>query len=462
MPSTSSPGHGPGSRPDMTHSRLALLVALSVVAAACGGETRTEPAPLDRFVWPTSIAVHDGSLLVVSSNFDLRYDRNDGGSILAVDPAASPQGGATVDAALRIASFAGEVAVADAAACGLGRDEALVPSRVTNVLYRIGLPDGGGLECGAGCEVGLDPELDDPYSVSVVCAPGRRPRVFVGHLRARSNSGWISEVRLPQAGEAVEQRSAAVGVGAPRTFAYDEVQERLFFGASDAAPVATAPIRWLDLAGGCDIDVPEADGGCPLRAVDLFPFLRGAEVSSIALSSPDVVPRRLYAGVRVYDADLAATAGRRPSFDVGGALMVFELEDGPTGDPIFHLVRIERNVGVGVAEVRVLPARPGLRDLVAVTAMDDGLLTIYDDEAGAIAAVVSRDERTGQALLGRWPFALAVAPASDPAAATVYVASFDDSFVTPVNVPLAEPWNTAVATVQVGGTDAPRRIGRER
>ena len=63
-------------------------------------------------------------------------------------------------------------------------------------------------------------------------------------------------------------------------------------------------------------------------------------------------------------------------------------------------------MGLGANEVEVLPVRAGKGDLVAVTASDDGLLWIYDDDQEALVRVIGRDPATGIPLLGRQPFGL--------------------------------------------------------
>jgi hypothetical protein len=114
-------------------------------------------------------------------------------------------------------------------------------------------------------------------------------------------------------------------------------------------------------------------------------------------------------------------------------------------------------IGYGASDVRVLPPRPGKRDVVAALAADDAVVWIYDDDTRARVAI-GRDPRTGAPLVGKTPWGLAVAPAVLPGTnvARVYAGSFQESFVTPIDVPLDDP---AAAGIAVDGQGAPRRIG---
>ncbi|BDG06220.1 hypothetical protein AMOR_52160 [Anaeromyxobacter oryzae] len=445
-----------------------------VVAIGCGAEQRNDPAPLDRFTFPTGIAVHGQDLLVVSSNFDLQYASADGGSLLRVALGAAP---AIQPGGLRIGSFGGELTVVDPARCpALGGTEALVTSRLQGRLYRIGL-DGNALTCGAACEIRFDDDkrLGDPYGIGVTCPAGGTPRAWVGFLRTPLREAFIATIDLTTGARQV----LSVGAGQVRSFAYDADTERLFFTSVDTQ--LAAPLSWIELASGCDPTLPENAGGCVVRAADLWGFLRGAELSGLDLSNP--VPgqrRRVYVATKVYDADLAATLGTRPGFDVTGELMVLELAENATGNLEVKLVKT-LYVGLGAAEVKVLPRRPNLpcndasgvsvpngcpqRDLVAITASEDGLFWIYDDETGTMRDVFGRDPQTGQPGLGRSPFGLAVqdlraTPGTGDGNARVYVGSFLDDFVTAVDVPLSGSAPADFVRAGTGPSAPPQRIGQ--
>jgi hypothetical protein len=272
---------------------------------------------------------------------------------------------------------------------------------------------------------------DDPAT----SANEHRASAFVSFLRTPSSRGQIVEIDL-DSGATLSSRD--VGVGPVRSFAYDELTERLFMTSVESGTMA--PLRWLELAGSCPVGVATAGGGCPIGGIDLASFLRGAELRGVALSNPQPGrTRRAFVAARLYNADLAASIGSRPGFDVGGMLFVLDLVEGRTG--LEPRLAGMFDVGLGANEVEVLPVRAGMRDLVAVTASDDGLLWIYDDEQEALVRVFGRDPRTGIPLLGRQPFGLAVR--DDGASARLFVSSFEDGFVTPVDVPLDAPWTAA-------------------
>jgi hypothetical protein len=442
-------------------TRSCLLLLASALALACS-DVESDPAPLDRFSFPVGLAVAPGGdLLVVSSNFDLRFEPDSGGSVLRVDAAATP---ATIRAGVRIPSYGGEVALADATACGLPRTEALLVSRYSSELYRVGLEEGGGLSCGEGCAVSLDLEgrfESSPYGVTAVCAPGLPPRAFVSFLASSQAVGLIAQVELT--GEPTVT-PVPVTFGGTRSFAYDAENARLYF---TGGLVPLAPLRWIDLAGGCDVTKNVLEGGCPIGVRDLSGLVRGLDLKGMALSNAQPgLSRRAYVAATLYDAELAEALGGRPSFDIGGVLLVLDLTEGSDGKPDFELVRIVP-LGVGVAEVAVLPARAPVacleqplgcprRDVVAVSAPDDGLVALYDDEDGAIVKIFDRDEVTGEPLLGRQPFGLAAVPAG-AGEALLYVTSFEESFVTAVRVPLDRP---ADADPEPPGPGV-RRIGTE-
>jgi hypothetical protein len=430
-----------------------LTISALALAAACGRAPSSDPAPLDTFYRPTGMAAVQPAgggasvLVVASSNSDLLYDVQEGGALTAIDPSTDP---AALRGATRIPSFAGEVAVAPAGECGIGRTLVLVASRADRALYPIPVGDTGALSC-EGCGVPLSGPFADPFAIGVACAPGVRPRAFVAYLRGESSVGWITEYDL----ETGALRNGAVAPGPVRGIAHDAARDRLYLTAF-ATSIPT-PLRWVDLAGECDLTVSTEAGGCLRGNVRTTGFPVGIELRGIALGHPAPgFPRRVYLTARRYDLDTAATAGTRIT-DYAGLLLVADVVDDATGAPTLRLERA-LDIGLAASDVRVLPARAGKRDVVAALATGDGTLWIYDDDTDALA-VVATDPGTGAPLLGHEPFGLAVDPqvhdgGLDGLVARVYVGSFADSFVTPVDVPLDAPERAAV--VSPGG--AIRRI----
>jgi hypothetical protein len=453
--------HGYGSplpvRPFLTR---AAPVALSLLLACARAGSQPSPR-VDTLHYPAWMASYEGGdqLLVVNIDQDLSYDA---GWISAFPRAATAstevQGGGDVP------NVAGKVMVLDAAAKGacagafdpagsLAGDLALVAGRTKNALlaFPLPLPTTPGAKV-APTRIGLSPfSAALPYGLGYSCsADGAHPRAWVAYQAGSSDIGYVAQVDLTRnpirKADVVEVN---VGIGTPRSFAYDAAHQRLFFTGKEYA--LRAALRWIDVGDGCkafDSDggvQDESQGGCHVDVGwDLGAVLRGAEPSEIALSS-GVGPctaggytgdcRRAYLSVRIYDADLARLAGSRPSSDIGGMLWVLELPESGLGRPDPQVVQM-LDVGVTAGDVHVIP-RAGLRDLVAVTVLDDELLWLYDDQLGAMVKVFGKSS-DGSPALGRKPTAIA---SKDLGNGTVrlFVSSFEDDFVGAVDVPLADP-----------------------
>jgi len=133
------------------------------------------------------------------------------------------------------------------------------------------------------------------------------------------------------------------------------------------------------------------------------------------------------------------TAGGR-TVDYGGVLLVVDLVENAFGGVDVQLVN-SFPIGKGAQDVRVLPAREPLgtrRDVVAALAIDDGEVWIYDDENLSIASFL-RSGVTGAPELGHQPYGLAADPELVGTVARLYVSSFSESFITPIDVPLDAP-----------------------
>jgi hypothetical protein len=452
---------------------LQTIVALLAAAlcSACGEGARTIPGPLDRFTYPTGITLAPlqggagRALVVVSSNFDLRYSPDQGGSVIAVNPDLSTGDTLSILGAARIGSFGGEVAVvtptatpgveggaAAPATCAnfAGAQQVLVPSRGQNALYRVGLDSAGGLSCGPGCFVPLNSSLADPYGVAVACRPvagGIEATAYVSHLRVPQEIGYLS--RLDLVANALSTLS--VNVSPVSSFAWDTKNQRLFFTGRFGA-LDLAALRWIDPAFSETL-VHEQNFGTDVR---------GSELRSIALSSPGAggpnAAPRAYIAVRLFNRDVVTSVGVRPA-DVSGALAVVDLTDLGAG-PTARLVRLVP-VGVGPNQVIVMPRGDGRRDVVAISNTDEGTLVLYDDDTGGIAAVVGTVganldgdpfKATVKRTFGRQPFGLA-SEAKGASSRRIYVGSFDRGFVTALDVDLNSP--SSVSFVRRFGPEVP-------
>ncbi len=447
-------------------SRSASFALAALALAACSDRSRSLPPPLDRIYFPTGLALRHfdaagadctggsagctGQLLLVSSNFDLRYDALEGGALvsLAVPPDPPPPGpgdpvpsiaALDVRGGARIGSLGGELAVVDAVTCpGWSADPArapaaLVAARANDRLYRIDLLPGGGLDCGAGCSQALDPTLTDAYGVGVACrgtGTAFQARAYVSHLQTPLNEGYVTEVDLLGGTSLVR---LDLGPDAVHSIAYQAATDRLWTSSRYAGP-GTIPFRWLELG----------NTAASAQLFDLAFQIRGAETRGFAISSDGT---RAYIALRLYNADAATAFLIRPP-DVGGAIGILSLAEEANGRPSGVLVAVIP-VGRAPAEVRVLP-RPGQRDLVAVSCTGDDTLWLYDDEIGAVVKVFASDPATGRPVLGRQPFGLAFEPRAN-GQARLYVGAFASHLVSVVDLDPAQPGGARIL-MTLGGS----------
>ena len=436
--------------------RRAAWCALAL-AAACGSEIKTAPAPLTGIRLPTGMAVHDGRLLVINSNADLLYDEASGGVLL--DLAVEPSFAVSTVGALRTHSMGGDLAVArteapgagvpDAEACGtlISSPVAVFGTRGSNTLNVLSI--GGGtsdaLSCtGPGAACGLATHgagFGDPLGVAVACGGGRA-RAYVGYLNAQNQAGWVGELDL----NTLTLRNGNVGVGGVVGFAYDRDRDRLFMaGIATGAPT---PLRWVNLSG-CTFGSPILTEACSVGAASL-PLVNGTyglELHSIALAHPAVPgvarkstdPIRAYASAIVYDLASAASSGFRTTA-FGSVLIVMDLYDDAVGGVEPRIIDIH-DVPAGAQNVAILPRPAGWsaarRDVVAVVSVDAGSLTLLDDETGTMQVFgldASGPNATGGPILGHQLYGLAVDPVIAGSTARLWTGSFKDWFVSPIDV----------------------------
>ncbi|HVO19038.1 MAG TPA: hypothetical protein VMU15_07270 [Anaeromyxobacter sp.] len=459
--------HGYGS-PLSVRSLLTRASPLALSLLLACAKAGLQPAPkLDWLHYPAWMAAYadQDQLLVVNIDQDLAFSD---GWVTGFDRGSDTPGTGVVLGGADVPNVAGKIMVLDPATAGacsgaFGQFQpplALVAGRTESALYQIPLPlpTTPGQKV-ASNRIGLDPfSAAEPYGLAYTCGADLVPRAWVGFQAGAGDVGYVSQVDLranPITGADVVEVN--VGIGTPRSFAYDAAHDRLYFTGKEY--LLRGALRWIDVGQGCktfDGGVQdESQGGCHVDVGwDLGAVLRGAEPNEIQLSS-DVSPctaggytgdcRRAYISVRIYDADLAHLSGTRPSSDIGGMLWVVELPEGGLGRPDPQVVQM-LDVGVTAGDVHVIP-RAGQRDLVAVTVLDDGLLWLYDDESGTMVKVIGSNA-VGLPPLGHKPTAI-VSKDLGNGVVRLFVSSFEDHFVTAVDVPVADPSAAQVAT----GTD---------
>lgn len=462
------------------------LAPLLLVLAACSEPAAVKVTPLDRFAFPASLALLDRqaggqALLVASGNYDLTYDAKTGGTLLSVDPRLAADGGSAIagGGALvkfgegeHVASYAGQLALVDGSTCpGVTAPQVLLATRYADQIWRLPVGVNGEVApCqGDRCAFAVDNRLKDPFGVALACRPdGQRRSAFVSYLRVAevggvSQGGWLAEIDLDD--PASPTRVVPVGSAVMSGMAYDEVTDQLYVVGQ---PLLSAPIYILDLApcGGVAL------AACALPGISVFDLsfvMPGLELQAIAFSNRQAgLGRRAYVSARVYDATLAALIGARPAADVSGVLLVLDLEPDLTGHASFQVLNIVET-GLGASQLQVLPARaPSAaapttprRDVVAVTSITDGMLTVYDDDTGDVVRVIPIDATTGAPEVGRNPFGMAAVkiPGATPAddVARIYVAASREQVVSIVDVPLDAPGQAHLledasgAAIRIGG-----------
>ena len=473
---------------------LALLAFL--VAAGCR-DSFPDQVPAEGIVYyPVGLAVRQlpptpaspagsSQLAIVSSNFDLRYAEQTGGTVQIVDPDASQdtaEGGTVslyANGFLRIGSFGGQVALADLScppgwpscpsACPQlasdpvvadGGAKLLVASRSLTSLYVADMSRDGALTCDEGCVKALELQYLDPYGVEIVCnsrgGEDRADAMFT-HLAGVNGQGWLSRVGMAQG------TWSPIALGVPPTYglAYDRTQDLLY--VSGVAQTFLAPLRWMNpsvtnaTSGGFEFPT--------YVSASTTTVVAGSVARAIGVSNDGL---RLFVSLILYDADILLSTGTLVS--QGGALAVYSIARTGAMQPALAILDLVPTCA-GRGDLKVLPPRPGKGDLVAMTCDQQGVLVLYDEDLGDIARYIGLDPDTGLPLLGVLPWGIAVEPI-DPARAItspspngayqpspcvpgkactrMYVGSFKDNWINILELVPDEP--EAVALV--------KRIGR--
>jgi len=425
-------------------SKIVALVAF-LMAASCTDSYPGQVPALDVLTFPVGLAVRQvaptaaapagsSQLVIVNSNFDLRFNEQSGGTVLVVDPDLSQDsslgGQLTVMGAVRVGSFGGEVALADAACqpgwpdcpsqCAPlatdpfvagGGAKLLVASRSGQIVYRMQMASNGSLQCGASCPFVLPVDRPNPYGISIACSErGGSPTAyaFVSHLLSANNLGWLSRVNLFADDDVL---GLQLGRDSTYTSIHDKARDLVF--VSTSVGLVNATFRWFNpLVTPTDVNgvaVPS------FSSPTFSTFLPGALARDMALSSDG---RFLYVTVEFFDLTIALQSGA--IFTQGGALAIFDLAPTALAQPRMQLLDVVRTC-LGAGQIRRLPSRIGKADLFAITCDIEGALAIFDSDAHTVVRYIGLDPVTGLPVLGRRPFGLAVEPI-DPARATVPVA----------------------------------------
>jgi len=188
-------------------------LALFALAAGCAEDLPGFPPPSDQLHFPVSVAVDGAHLLIVSSNFDQRYNA---GSVMALslpglaalapstagDPAIARELPPTGRSQIKISQFGGQILVVPRG----NESEVYVASRRANRVTRARF-SGGALDCSNGVVQGrvlgtdctpartidvnalaVDIIAEDPFALAFVPSGGPRGTVVVGNLQFLSGS----------------------------------------------------------------------------------------------------------------------------------------------------------------------------------------------------------------------------------------------------------------------------------
>jgi len=452
----------PTTAKSMFRAAVAAWAALALAACAQTNPGKPPPAvgqPFAGFYYPTGVAyVPDadggaGFVYVVSSDFDLRFNRgtlasmsadivlDDGGPLpSAANAPASPAVIGNVFAPLaqqvNIDIYGGPVALAHLPGTAPNARRLFVAGRQANALNAVDV-NGPNLTCAPNANVDAGSAAADdcsalatPLGTPIIDA--YRPlvvgnEVYVGALTPLddprgSDLELVASLARVQADTMGNVQLFAMGpadtpLGSEAIGALEEFQGLILVGSrpiSGANTVFTSvPLRVVPE------DQFETDAGS--TQVDLSTQLNVQDIRSMVLASDRT---RLYVTTRNPD-----------------ALVVLDVTPDLSGSPRFEVIGATL-MPSGASEIALIPRGPGRRDLVAVSCETTNVVAIYDDEIGRVVT-----ELRG---VGEQPFGLAVGPVPHGGRGVrLYTAAFGRGDLAVTEIPdLDNPASAAVlATV---------------
>lgn len=410
-------------------------LAASLLLVGCAQENVGTPPPIAGFYFPTSLAAVETVpgkpfLYVVSSNFDLRYNR---GSVIAVDtsklsdPPDGPldvAGHEAVDPERGwafIDSFAGEIATYRPP--GSDAVKLFIPTRSANKLYALSAT-GPKLACQPDAATGTQDCLDqgilledpddsakrtyDPFGVTVSGST-----VYVTHLHVTDDP--------PLSGENRVSYLASLNADTLDGLSF------LNIGLAPAQGMAVTP-SGLYLAGRGLTGTEQVNS-------EALRFLRDGAIHDVGLTSSLYVYEARGVALASDGARLFVTT-RTPD-----GLLVLDVSLDPITNMPKNRVLAFSTLPTGPNEMLVVP-RPGRRDLVAVSCTTANAVALYDDDLGEPAGLVQGIQE---------PFAMARSSiAGNPDGVRLFVTSFGNHTVDVVDVPDAARPRSARLVGQLG------------
>jgi len=434
-----------------------LLIAAALLSISCAAEFVPRVPPLQRFVYPTGLTHLDGAadspegtLYVVSSNFDRRFDS---GGLTALDLTALLQRGLPafgkhpvgtrpiqvtdlqVEEGNRVIvdNFGGDVAtrLAPAGEASSFPVSLYVPSRSEQALVHA---------------ISADPAALDQLSCQT--GPGQDCRQGAASLvRVAGASGDFPRIETP----------SRVGVGARGVYVTQEAPSDSPNGASQGTGAATFDNFLFQV----DTEAPGNTGVGQFRSIgdtashaiavgSRYAYIagrlkprQGALVESPLVELVDLSQTRAgvsaqveaaYAsrearGIAVTGAeDRIYLAARNPD-----ALLVLDVKGHEGASPVITLIKAIP-LPDGASDVKIIERSSASGDnLVAVTCTNGHVLTIYDDRNGQVVS---------QLIVGEQPYAVTI-DVRTGGGARLFVSNFRDGRVAVVDIPdLTVPQDT--------------------
>lgn len=458
--------------------RASKVIGLAAVMAGlllgCPAVDVSLPTPMDRFYFPSALAHLDapdggeGVLLVASANFDKRFSS---GALVAVNldrlPVPLPAFGSSPASAVQvpllrqegqagssgdggfgdsvlIAPFAGQMSVWP---LGEGRYRAFIATRsefqrVHGVDLSLGT-DGVSLSCfggdgGRNCGDSATSLMQfEQTATSIPRAPG----AFGVALRARACT-VPADCGAPESEYACQSgRCSFVPTdgGRPEPTADvlvthiaqadsplgSNMNLRGYLVKLPSETLSLTEDRFIDLGAGATHAVAVGSRWNFVSGRFLNPA--GNLIRLVDTTSREVLSSSLETSFRVAEArGIALSSDQRRVYLIGrnpDGLLVASIDDATGPAPRLQVVRANP-LPAGPNELAVL-SRPGRPDLLAITCTTAGVIALYDDEVGEVAAEVPG--------VGVQPFGLAVDRRG--AGARLYVSNFQDGRVAVVDVP---------------------------
>jgi len=416
-----------------TLRNISALAAALALLGGCAVKNPGASPPLDGFYFPVSVALGPSAsgvegrvLFVASSNFDLRYNR---GTVLAVDldqvvaanggldgpvnQAVDPEKGFAL-----IDNFAGQMLAYRPRSAPVEQRTLFVTSRTANALYPLHSV-GATLACRESSTSGSQDCLDQGIALQETTAlRADNPFGLAVHVDATTDARTLYITHVRQADD-----PPGSGKSAFSYLAHLDAESLSDLGFIGIGLSPAESIVDSGTAGGLYFTGRSiGDGSLALRSLS-----DGANAKDAGLTGNTSIhdARGLAVSSDKTKLFVTATSGNLTTPVYPEGLVIVDISPDPS-DATQVLNRVLGFVALpaGASSVQVI-ARPGMRDLVAISCTKANAVALYDDELGALVAVVGGVQE---------PYGLVVAPRSPGEPALLYVASFGNDTVDVIQI----------------------------